>query len=430
MYNMLKKIFAFITEDKKLLKQGSVLFSTTLLASLINYFYHFAMGRMLGPAGYGILGALFAILYFLISILNTIQTVTAKFVSVLKAEKKFGAIGYLLKKSHEKIFILGLAFFLATAAAAKPLSSFLQIPITNIFIFGFVFLTVFVVSNLRGFLQGLQKFIALGTNVIFEAIIKITAGVLLVLLGFSVNGALAAITLSFVGAWLFAGFMLRKYKKNCQPYKIDGRAIYAYSIPVVLAMSAITAIYTIDVILVKHFFRPEAAGHYAAAALLAKIIFFASMSISQVMFPKISELKTKNQDYEPTFRKSLMIVTGLTGTAAAVYALIPRFVVGMLFGSGYFDIIPIMGLFGIAMALFSIAYLFVNYFLSSGRTKFLSFLLVFPLAEIAGIWAFHSSLWEIVKIIMLIAVGLLATLITAYIFCKHTEEKNGRTAIC
>ncbi len=430
MHNMLNKLFAFITEDKKLLKQGSVLFSTTLLASLINYFYHFSMGRMLGPAGYGIVGALFAILYFLIALLNTIQTVTAKFVSAMKAEKKIGEIGYLLIKSHRVIFIFGLAFFSAVLAGSKLLSTFLHIPIANIIVFSFIFLVVFVVSNLRGFLQGLQKFVALGANVIFEAIIKISIGVALVLLGFGVNGALAAVTFSFIGAWFFADIVLKKYRHSRTPYKIDGPAIYSYSLPVILAMSAITAIYTIDVILVKHFFSPESAGHYAAAALLAKIIFFASISISQVMFPKISEMKAKNQDYEPTFRKSLMIVIGLTSVAAAVYALAPRFVVGMLFGPEYFDIIPIMGFFGIAMALFSVAYLLVNYFLSSGKTKFLPLLLLFPLAEAAGIWAFHSSLWEIVKIIMLVAVGLLLALAAAYFFFRQMEGKIGKPAVC
>ncbi|MBI2040910.1 MAG: oligosaccharide flippase family protein [DPANN group archaeon] len=426
---MLKKLLAFLTEDKKLLKQGSILFSTTLFASLINYFYHFSMGRLLGPAGYGVVGALFAILYFLIAVLNTIQTVTAKFVSALKAEKKFGEIGYLLKKSHEKILILGMVFFVIFMAGAKPLSTFLHAPAANIIIFNFVFLVVFVVSNLRGILQGLQKFIALGANVIFEAIIKIASGIALVLLGFGVNGALAAIVFSFAGAWLLASLVLKKYKNNIEQYKIDGKAIYAYSIPVVLAMSAITAIYTVDVILVKHFFSPASAGHYAAAALLAKIIFFASVSISQVMFPKISELKAKNLDYEPTFRKSLLIVAGLTGAAATVYALAPKLVVGMLFGPEYFDIIPIMGLFGLTMALFSIAYLFVNYFLSSGKTKFLPMLLLFPAAEIISILTFHSSLWVIVKIMAFVAIGLLASLTVAYVF-GGSEEKNGQNTVC
>ncbi len=421
---MLKKLLTLITEDKRLLKQGSILFSTTLFASVINYFYHFSMGRMLGPAGYGIVGALFAILYFLIAVLNTIQTVTAKFVSTLKADNKLNQIGHLLEKSNEKIFILGVIFFVATILALKPLSDFLHVSRTNITIFSFVFLVVFVVSNLRGFLQGLQKFTALGANVIFEAVIKISAGIGLVLLGFGVNGALLAITFSFIGAWLLAELVLKKYRQNITPYEINSKAIYAYSIPVVLAMSAITAIYTLDVILVKHFFQPVSAGHYAAAAILAKIIFFASMSISQVMFPKISELKTKNQDYEPTFRKSLFIVAGLTLAAATVYALEPRFVINMLFGSEYFDIIPIMGLFGLAMALFSIAYLLINYFLSSGKTKFLPALLLFPLAEVAGIWFFHSTLSEVVKIITLIAISLLATLFVAYIF-GQVQQKNG-----
>ena len=55
--------------------------------------------------------------------------------------------------------------------------------------------------------------------------------------------------------------------------------------------------HNIDVILVKHYFSADEAGHYAALSQLGKIIIFGTGAIASVMFPLVVERFEKHEMY-------------------------------------------------------------------------------------------------------------------------------------
>ena len=57
----------------------------------------------------------------------------------------------------------------------------------------------------RGTLQGLQRFKGLSLNLVIEGTVKLFGGIILVLLGFGVYGAIISIVLAYVIPY-FAGF--------------------------------------------------------------------------------------------------------------------------------------------------------------------------------------------------------------------------------
>ena len=189
-------------------------------------------------------------------------------------------------------------------------------------------------------------------------------------------------------------------------------------------MLTITAAYTLDVFLAKHFFDPVTAGHYAAAGLLSKIIFFGSVSIAQVMFPKISELHAAKQNYDGVFKKALAAVIGVSALATAAYYLFPNFLVSMFFGQAYADIIPIMGMFSLAIGILSINFVFVSYFLSINKTGFMPLLVLFVAAELAGIWFWHSSMQQMITIMAAAMLALLLSLIAYFFIVKSNDKPN------
>ena len=183
-----------------------------------------------------------------------------------------------------------------------------------------------------------------------------------------------------------------------------------------VALSSITALYSADVLLVKHFFAPAEAGIYAAAALVAKLIFFALMPISQVMFPKVAELEAKKQSHFEVFIKSVVLVACLSAIAVAVYFIRPDFVLNLLFGREYAGAIPLIGMFGLAIAVLSISYVFINYFLSAGKSGFVFVLPVFVFAEALLIWQWHRTLQQVIIAITGTMAGLLLALILIYFY--------------
>ena len=410
-------------KDKTFVMASGMLFTTTLIASAINYVYHFLMGRMLGPAEYGIIGALFSVIYFIGATLNTVQTVAAKFVSVLKAKSEGSKIGWLLRRISAKMLLLGVGVSLVFVFGSTFIADFLAMPARHVVAFSTAFTLIFVLFGMRGFLQGLQKFRSLSFSIIVESIFRLAVALGLVALGYGVFGALISYGVAVAFSVVFSFVPLARLWKSAEKYKINSSEVYNYSIPVLIAMVAITAAYTLDVFLAKHFFDPVTAGHYAAAGLLSKIIFFGSVSIAQVMFPKISEMYAAKQNYSGVFKKALAAVIGVSAAATAAYYLFPNFLVSVFFGPAYADVIPIVGPFSLAIGILSVNFVFISYFLSLNKTGFIPFLLIFVAAELTGIWFWHNSMQQIITIIAAAMLALLLSLV-AYFFIVQSKNEN------
>ncbi len=407
--------------NSHLIRENFVLLSATLAASTIHYFFQFSMGRLLGPAEYGVLAALFSVIYIAIAPLQAVQLTLTKFVAELKAAGKFSEIRYLFDRSIKKIFFLSILVFALLALFSGSISGFLNLQSKSIVVqFSFIFLAIFVLAAVRGFMQGMQNFKALGANLVLESAVKFAGGLVLVMAGLGLAGAVwglnASIFVSLGVALLFVISLMKKHGTKASG--MQASEIYKYSIPTLIALSVVTVLYSIDVLLVKHFFPPADAGAYAAAALVAKVIFFALLPISQVMFPKIAEMKTKKEDYSPVFLKSVVLVAALSAVAIAVYFVAPDFVLTFLFGKEYSAAIPLIGLFGLAIGFLSVSYVFINYFLATGKSKFVYALPAFVVLEAALIWLFHSALYQVVVVIAAVMALMAASLVAAKLLSK------------
>ena len=421
---MIKSIIFHFKKNKELIKDNLILFSAISFANLLNYVFHFYAGRTLGPSDYGVFGVLLSIIYLIVLPLMAIQTTLSKFVAELNAKNEINKISYLFHKSIKKIGLIGIVISIFFLAISPILSSFLRIGIISpLIILGISIVFAFLVPVLRGFLQGLQKFNLLGVTFIVESLTKIFLGIPLIFLGFGVNGAVGAFSLGFLFQLIGVFHFIRKLFAGAKE-KFITSDIYKYSLPVLIMLISLTAFYSLDVILVKRLFDPITAGHYAALSLFGKIIFFASISISMVMFPKISELKANNRGHKSLLLKSLMIALLLGLIASLFYFLMPKFIIGLLFGKEYLVISELLGIFGIVMTIYSLSYIIAYYNIALNRIKFLYLLIFFNLLEIVLILLFHSSLFVIVMILLIIILLLFLSLIVYTLVYKETYNKS------
>jgi O-antigen/teichoic acid export membrane protein len=413
MKKILIKAREYYEKDREFLTNSLILFSCTLFLNITGYVYHLFMGRLLGPEDYGILGSLQAIIYIMIIPMNTIQTSITNFTARFRARNENGKISFLLSDSLKKIAIYGGAFTLLFFLLSPLIASFLKLPsIFPLLSLGVFMFAAFLIAVGRGALQGLQRFWALGANHIFEGIIKLGAGVSLVLLGMGINGAInGGFTLSYILPFLASMIVLLPVLKTPKT-KFDSSHVYKYSLPVLLTMIVMTSIYTIDMILVKHFFSSTESGYYAAIALIGKIIFFGSISIALVMFPRVAELKEKRKDFKKTIRKAVAVTSLFCTGVTLFYFLFPKLVVSILFGEKYLSIIPLIGIFGVFMSLVSITYLLAYYNLSIGRKKFLYPLVFLVLVEAVILSLFHSSLSQVIYVLLVLSSVMFASTFT------------------
>lgn len=406
--------------ENKLIKDNLILFIGTLILNVLGFAFHFYMGRALGPADYGALGVLLAIAYLMLIPMGTIQTGIANFTAKFKTSKEYGKISYLYKRASVRFGIISIASFILFLLISKPLAEFLKISWSSTIVVSFFLIFVFLLSVTRGTLQGLQKFTSLSFNLIIEGFVKFISGVVLVLIGFKVDGAIGSIVLAYFIAYLIGFYPIKKLLK-IKGEEFNTKEVYAYTLPVLLMLVSLTMFYSVDIVITKHFFSLVDAGYYSALALLGKIVFFGSMSITQVMFPKLSEsFVNKDGKHKKLLFYSLGLISLFALSVILVYFFVPGIVVNILYGEEYITITKMVWIFGLFMGLFSMVYALAFYQISKHKTSFIWILFLFNILEAVLLWMFHSSILQVGWIL----VSLMAVLFIILLGKTVLEKQN------
>ncbi len=179
--------------------------------NLFNLLYHFFMVRTLPPEEYGHLNTLMA-LFMLISVpASTVQTTVTKYVSSFNAQKRYDRIKYILKQFFFLTSLVGLTIFLIIFLGSQHISDFLQIsPRGLVILLGGLLFFAMIITVPWGGLQGLQKFGSMAFNLILNGALKFFLGILFVVLGFGISGAISAIVFAYIVTTLLSFLMLRE----------------------------------------------------------------------------------------------------------------------------------------------------------------------------------------------------------------------------
>ncbi|MCW8965859.1 MAG: oligosaccharide flippase family protein [Candidatus Pacearchaeota archaeon] len=363
------------------------------IVNIINFIFHFVMGRMLGPEGYGILAVLMSLIYIYTIPAESIQNLISRYITRFSVNKEEGKAKFMILKSLNKIGLFSFGVFVILIPISIFLSSFLDINLWLILVANIFIFSAFIGPIARGTLQGRKKFKLFGSSMIIESIIKLLLGILLVLIGAKVFGALVGILVGGLIGIVFAFYFNLDLLKN-KSEKIETREIYIESIPYFIVQIVILLVFSLDIILAKRFFSAELAGQYAVLSMIGKIIFFATMSISKAMFPLTCEDCENGKNPKKLFRNSLLMVLFLCTCAISVYALVPKLLVFILYGTQYLDIANYLFVSGIAFSFLSLTNLRLIYGLSVNKLKYAPFLFIFLIIEIIILSLFNDNILE------------------------------------
>ncbi len=395
---MFKEIVRRAKSDS-LLHDSAIIFGASMIVNVLNYVFQLYVGRTLGPYDYGVFASVVSLLYILAVPCGTINLCVANFVSGFKGKKELGKVKYLFFRGFRKVVFFGSLGFLIVASLSGHISSFLNIENTMpIVILGMIFFVSMIDPIGTGTLLGLQRFKKLGFVQIVNSSLKLSFGVGLLALGYGVNGALSSLFLAGLFGFGFVLFFLRDVLLR-EAETFGKEKILSYSFPVFISLLLIAFMSNIDIVLVKHYFPGAAAGHYAAAALLGKVVLFASSAVSGVMFAKVSELRAVGKPTAKLLYESIFYVFCISFAVVVVYFIAPHFVLNLLFGSSYIDAVPLIGLFGLAMGFFALSSALVQYNLAIRDMKFVYVIFASVLIEVIMISLFHDSLLTVVKIL-------------------------------
>lgn len=389
-----------------------MLLVTLNLANALHFVFHIAMARMLGPAGYGALAALLAILYVLNVFAESVQTVVARYAS---SEPVPGRLHDLLRRALRKGGRATLAMLFLYLAAAVPLGRWLRIPYPLMALFALSLVGVGLLPIHRGALQGRRRFGGLGLNMIWEVLVKLGVGIGLVWAGAGEYGAVAGVSLGLCFAFAVSFLPLRDvYGAPAEPAAVPD--IYRYSVPVFVVTATVMGFYSLDVLLARAFFPDVAAGGYAVASFLGKSILLGTAPVTKAMFPISTEAAARGQGQSGRVLAGTLAILAVCVTPViAAFAAAPELLVRMVGGKVYREAAELVLPLGIAMALMSFSNALLLYRLSTGSLRFYALLPVLIPLEAGALALFHGSLvefaWTVAAmngVFFLVAVGLAA----------------------
>jgi len=378
-------------------KSSFILFLAMNFFAFLNYFFHFVSARLLEPVNYGILATLMSIVYIFNVPNEIIQTIVSRYSTKFNLKKDDGKIKDLLIKSIKIFSIIGSLCFLIFVIFSPMIGDFLSIDKKLLMLTGVTIIAYFLVPITRGVLQGTKKFNSLGITYLSEGFIKVGLVVLLILIGWSVYGAMSAIILSILISFAFSFIFLKKILKiRRKKERIKG--IYSYSFPVLISISSLMIILGMDIILAKRFFQEEIVGQYAVISMLSRIIFFGTWPITKAVFPLMSEKFDEKKDSRGVLRKSFFITLLISLCILLLYFLIPKTTITILFGRQYISVANLLIYCSIATTLLSLTNIFVLYNLSINREKRNYFIIFFVLSQIVLLFLFHSTLFQFILV--------------------------------
>ncbi|MEI7645585.1 MAG: polysaccharide pyruvyl transferase family protein [Chloroflexales bacterium] len=397
-----------------LLSGGAMLFVSMTVVNAGNYLFNLVLGRWLGPSAFADLSLMITALLMITMVTATLQTISAKFSAMHAAAgdpERVWAVRAWLGRWAWGLGGLALAAF---ALGAPTWQGFFQSASPWPFVILGLGLPLYFAQGVdRGVLQGQVRFGALALSYQAEMWVRLVGAVILVAMGWSVNGAVAGVTLSLAAAWLAGWWPLAARARRPVPAirPEERAAVLAFCGPVLAALVGQVIINNSDILIVKHFFSAEVAGHYAALALIGRIVFFATLSVVAAMFPIVAQKQQRGEPHRHLLWLSLGLVVAASLAVIAATLAIPALMVRLLFGEAYLPIVPLLWLYGVATMLYAMANVVINYRLSTGDGGGSALSMAAGLAQVAGLWLFHASLEQVVLVQVVLMIGLLAALL-------------------
>ncbi len=407
----MKALLRKISSDS-LIRHSGLMFGSSLAQNALNFVYWLAMVRLLAPVSYGILNALVACVSFFATNGSVLQTVTTRFISLHTARDDREAARTFLAHMGRLVGVVALALAVFFLAFGRFVAVFLQLhDVSYVALMAVGIFFSLTLALTMGSLQGLQRFPLIAVNGIIMSGAKLGVGVLLVLWGWKAHGAflgfVVALGVSFLfcyrvlPSWLRSGIWLRTRHRP-----MAWRGVLPYFGPVFLSTLSFYLFTNADIILVKHFFSPLEAGHYAVGQIVGKIALFFPSAVGLVMFPKVVDAHARAEDVRSLLAKSLLIVGALTCPLVLVSFLWPSWILTVLAGKAPAEAVGLVRYFALSMSCFAVVQILMLFHLSRHHNNFIYVLAGAALLQVAGISVFHHSLVQVVGVLVFVSVAL------------------------
>jgi len=400
---------------------GLYLFAATLVANVLGFGYQIVMARLLRPEEFAVLTALFGILILESISSQVIQSATAKLAAQYRARDEEAALHAFVRRWAVRVGGGAAAVGLLVAALSGVIAGALALPALSVALLGLTLFLALVFTFGLGLLQGLARFVWMGSALIAQAGSRLAVGVVLVLTGLGVDGAFtgatAAIAISLIVVAVPLVPLFRAARGSTVKHELGPAEtrFFALSAVVLLAYAGLT---NIDAVLARSLLRPEEAGAYAGAITMGKIVLFAPIAIGFLLLERTARTHARGEDTDRALYLALAFVLATSGLVALAYILLPEFLVPLVVGSQYPDTAKIVGTYGVAALANALLNLWISYFIGRGEMRVGLLLAVAVVAELVLLLTSATDPLSMARIVLVVALATQAAAVGTFVVRK------------
>jgi O-antigen/teichoic acid export membrane protein len=316
---------------------ASLIFAFFFMA-VVNYTFSIVMSWLLSSAAYGMLGVAQTILL----LAGMLTWSGFPWVAARSLSANLGAVteGYrVFKSSLVGNLALGILFgailFVGFERSLLRLGEDYRPIIAWIVVTGML---LALSAIFRGALQGLFRFTALAITQGAEVVVKFLCGLLLVLLGFGVTGAIAGFALGALFSTILAFLFSRDFRFWSERAWGDPH-VYASAVPMFMGVFSLTLIRNLDFLGLKFFtsaaLSDTLCGYYQPASILAGTPVFVAAAMMSAIFSYIARASQELPNAQGYIRKALKYALLFLVPAALTLAIIPEPIIRLFFPATY-----------------------------------------------------------------------------------------------
>ena len=379
-------------------RSGVVLGVASGASIVAAYVFLLAAGRILGSEDYGSLAALLGLLAVVLIPAGALQMAVSREISRRVASADAAGAARLAHGTLRMSLLATVPLLAVALALAAPLAHVLHIhSVAFVVLAETTLATALVFPVAVGVLQGQQRFHALAVLYVFPWVVRLLALAVLASAGSRLGGAIAATVIGAVAATALALFLIREPIEGGGRLPRDELVVFLrYLGPVAAGLVGIALLTHVDILIVKARFSGDEAGAYAAASAFARVGFFLPATILAVLFPRTAARQARGEETDDILGRSLLATAVFCGALVLFYAAAGVGLVSTTFGPDFAEGGAVLGPFGLAIGLFSMANVLVGYHLSRGETRYAWIVAAGVIVQVAALAVLPSSLRGVV----------------------------------
>ena len=397
------------------IRHNAVFFIGSLSVGALNYLYYPVLGRLMVPGSFGEVQVLASMLLQITIFLNVLGLITVNIVANYDNVQKRNRI---IMELERLALAISAVLLLATVLGGMTLKHFFRFdsPIPFAILMLAIIATVPLTFR-NAYLRGTQHFGLVSIVTIVGSAADLVLAALFVVFGWGTTGVMAALVIGQLIAFALAAISARKngFSESLRSSLLRLPDIHLilpelkYALLVLVASLSITGMYSLDTIVVKHYFDAHTAGLYAGISTIARIIFFLTASVVQVLIPavKLHQPIEKNQK---VLLKSFGLLIIIGGVALAMFTFLPHLVISILMGRTFLPFADLLPRLGLVVFVISVLNLLIMYHLALRHYWVAPIIIIGVLLTLELIQSHHANIQAIINNLLIGSMSILLLL--------------------